>query len=90
MYTGGKRRFDREQVRALSAAGLGPSEIASQVGCSRMQVYRILQAKAGSSFEVPLAEHLKPKAALGTGRDPATARPQIGIAERPTPGANIR
>lgn len=41
-YAGGKRRLDRERVRALDAEGLGPSEIAKTVGCSRMQVYRIL------------------------------------------------
>jgi len=41
-YQGGKRRFDREKVRALRAAGMGPSEIATKVGCSRMQVYRML------------------------------------------------
>ncbi len=42
VYKGGKRRFDRKEVRALRASGLGPSEIATQVGCSRMQVYRML------------------------------------------------
>ncbi|MDB5528101.1 MAG: resolvase [Devosia sp.] len=42
VYKGGKRRIDREQVRALRAAGLGPSDIAAQVGCSRMQVYRMI------------------------------------------------
>lgn len=41
-YTGGKRRLDRERVRLLRGEGLGPSEIAQRVGCSRMQVYRIL------------------------------------------------
>ncbi|MET3900693.1 DNA invertase Pin-like site-specific DNA recombinase [Devosia sp. UYZn731] len=42
VYKGGKRKLDRNQVRALRASGLGPSEIALQVGCSRMQVYRVL------------------------------------------------
>jgi DNA invertase Pin-like site-specific DNA recombinase len=41
-YSGGKRRLDREHVRLLSAEGFGPSDIAKRVGCSRMQVYRIL------------------------------------------------
>ncbi|GJE62618.1 recombinase family protein [Methylobacterium trifolii] len=43
VYTGGQRRLDRERVRALHAAGLGPAAIAAALGCSRMQVYRILQ-----------------------------------------------
>lgn len=41
-YAGGKRKLDRCKVRALRAEGIGPSEIAQQMGCSRMQVYRIL------------------------------------------------
>src|SRR3954449_8657426 len=36
VYKGGKRKLDRDQVRALRATGLGPSQIAQQVGCSRM------------------------------------------------------
>jgi DNA invertase Pin-like site-specific DNA recombinase len=43
-YTGGKRKLDRHQVRALRDEGLGPTEIAQRVGCSRMQIYRILAA----------------------------------------------
>lgn len=43
VYAGGKRRLNREQVRALHAAGTGPAAIAAALGCSRMQVYRILQ-----------------------------------------------
>ncbi|TXM72838.1 recombinase family protein [Methylobacterium sp. WL69] len=42
-YAGGKRRLDREQVRSLHAAGMGPAGIARDLGCSRMQVYRVLQ-----------------------------------------------
>ena len=42
-YTGGKRRLDRERVKAMHAAGSGPATIAAALGCSRMQVYRILQ-----------------------------------------------
>lgn len=41
-YRGGSRRIDREVVKRLRAQGVGPSEIARQVGCSRMQVYRVL------------------------------------------------
>jgi DNA invertase Pin-like site-specific DNA recombinase len=44
IYAGGKRRLDRAEVRALHLFGLGPSEIAGKLGCSRMQVYRILNA----------------------------------------------
>jgi DNA invertase Pin-like site-specific DNA recombinase len=42
VYRGGKRRLDRQEVRSMRAAGLGPSAIATALGCSRMQVYRIL------------------------------------------------
>lgn len=45
-YVGGKRRFNRDQIRQLTAEGLGPSDVARQVGCSRMQVYRILASRA--------------------------------------------
>jgi DNA invertase Pin-like site-specific DNA recombinase len=41
-YRGGNRRINRDEVLELRSAGLGPSEIARKVGCSRMQVYRIL------------------------------------------------
>lgn len=41
-YAGGKRRVDRDRIRKLRADGVGPSDIANQLGCSRMQVYRIL------------------------------------------------
>ena len=43
IYLGGKRRLDRVRIRSLSEDGLTPSVIARQVGCSRMQVYRILR-----------------------------------------------
>jgi DNA invertase Pin-like site-specific DNA recombinase len=43
VYQGGKRRLDRERIRAMHAAGSGPAAIANTVGCSRMQVYRVLQ-----------------------------------------------
>ncbi|KKB84434.1 resolvase [Devosia limi DSM 17137] len=41
-YKGGKRRLDRDQIRQLSLGGLTNSAIAQQMGCSRMQVYRVL------------------------------------------------
>jgi DNA invertase Pin-like site-specific DNA recombinase len=42
VYRGGKRRLDRQEIRSMEAAGLGASAIAAALGCSRMQVYRIL------------------------------------------------
>jgi len=42
IYKGGAARLDHDQIRKLKADGLGPSEISRLVGCSRMQVYRIL------------------------------------------------
>jgi DNA invertase Pin-like site-specific DNA recombinase len=41
-YAGGKRRLDRGQVLLLTEEGLGASDVAKRMGCSRMQVYRIL------------------------------------------------
>ena len=43
---GGKRRIDREQIEALRASGLGTTAIAKALGCSRMQVYRVLNQAA--------------------------------------------
>ncbi len=43
VYVGGKRRLDRGRIKALHDAGDGPAAIARAVGCSRMQVYRVLQ-----------------------------------------------
>lgn len=42
VYKGGKARIERAEVFRLMQGGLGPAAIARQVGCSRMQVYRIL------------------------------------------------
>jgi DNA invertase Pin-like site-specific DNA recombinase len=42
IYRGGKRRLDRQEIFSMKAAGLGPSAIATALGCSRMQVYRVL------------------------------------------------
>jgi Site-specific recombinases, DNA invertase Pin homologs len=43
IYKGGKPRIDRQSVAELFQRGVGVSEIARTVGCSRMQVYRILR-----------------------------------------------
>lgn len=43
-YTGGKVRIDHKKIRELSAIGIGVAAIAKDVGCSRMQVYRVLKA----------------------------------------------
>lgn len=45
IYAGGKRRLDYDYIRSLSADGKSPSEIASIIGCSRMQVYRVLNER---------------------------------------------
>ena len=42
-YTGGKRRLDRNLIKKLHETGSGPAAIARDLGCSRMQVYRVLQ-----------------------------------------------
>src|SRR3954467_5075086 len=41
-YRGGQRRLDHDQIRAMQQAGHAPGAIAKVLGCSRMQVYRIL------------------------------------------------
>ncbi len=41
-YRGGQRRIDRDRIIELHQEGTGVSGIAKHVGCSRMQVYRIL------------------------------------------------
>ncbi|MBZ9679635.1 recombinase family protein [Mesorhizobium sp. CO1-1-2] len=43
VYKGGKQRLDYNRVFQMHSDGKRPSEIANAVGCSRMQVYRILQ-----------------------------------------------
>ncbi len=54
VYEGGKRRLSWEQVKQMHAAGAGPAAIARELGCSRMQVYRILE-RAGTPA-VPVSE----------------------------------
>ncbi|MCW6513065.1 recombinase family protein [Lichenifustis flavocetrariae] len=44
VYQGGKRRIDRERILALHSNGAGATTIAKALGCSRMQVYRVLQS----------------------------------------------
>ena len=43
VYTGGTRRLDRAQIRAMDQEGSGPTAIAAALGCSRMQIYRVLR-----------------------------------------------
>lgn len=43
-YKGGKVRIDHENIRKLLASGVGITAIAKEIGCSRMQVYRVLNA----------------------------------------------
>ena len=43
VYAGGKRRLDRERIQAMASAGSGAGAIAAVLGCSRMQVYRVLR-----------------------------------------------
>lgn len=45
VYKGGKRRLDHAKIKELRAGGLSPTAIAAEVGCSRMQVYRVLAAE---------------------------------------------
>ncbi len=51
-YTGGKRRLECERVKTMQAAGSGPAAISAAVGCSHMQVYRILHDGGPSSEPV--------------------------------------
>jgi DNA invertase Pin-like site-specific DNA recombinase len=54
VYKGGKQRLDRGQIFQLNADGKGPAEIARAVGCSRMQVYRILtEDRTATRFSSP-------------------------------------
>ncbi|MBY3565696.1 recombinase family protein [Rhizobium laguerreae] len=44
-YKGGTVRIDHQKIRDLSASGMGAMAIAKTIGCSRMQVYRVLSAR---------------------------------------------
>ncbi|POO56712.1 recombinase family protein [Agrobacterium rosae] len=46
IYKGGKSRLDHTLIQRLHDKGLGVAIIAKQSGCSRMQVYRIIKARA--------------------------------------------
>ncbi|MDW9972814.1 helix-turn-helix domain-containing protein [Sinorhizobium meliloti] len=43
VYKGGKVRLDHKLIRDLHSTGMGPTAIAREVNCSRMQVYRVLE-----------------------------------------------
>lgn len=45
VYRGGKIRLDHQLILRLREEGMSPFSIAKKVGCSRMQVYRVLHAK---------------------------------------------
>jgi DNA invertase Pin-like site-specific DNA recombinase len=51
-YKGGKPRIDRDEVLRLKGAGERPSAIARELGCSRMQVYRILNSRAQQEMAI--------------------------------------
>jgi DNA invertase Pin-like site-specific DNA recombinase len=42
VYKGGTQRIDRTKVVSMRTAGDSPTIIAEALGCSRMQIYRIL------------------------------------------------
>lgn len=42
VYTGGKARLDHERILAMRSEGKTPTQIAHDLGCSRMQVYRVI------------------------------------------------
>lgn len=43
VYEGGKRRLNYSAIKQLSEDGLNVTQIAKKIGCSRMQIYRILK-----------------------------------------------
>jgi DNA invertase Pin-like site-specific DNA recombinase len=49
VYRGGKARIDRLAVLRLIDQGIPPAEVAKQLNCSRMQVYRIKRSNAVST-----------------------------------------
>lgn len=44
IYKRGKARLAYQAIRTMLANGKGVTEIAGAIGCSRMQVYRVLKA----------------------------------------------
>lgn len=45
VYKGGLQRLDYSAIKRLHTEGLPVTEIAKAIGCSRMQVYRVLHAE---------------------------------------------
>ena len=43
VYKGGKTRLDYAHIRELHTSGMTATNIARELGCSRMQVYRVLK-----------------------------------------------
>ena len=43
-YRDGRPRLDHDRIRQLHEEGASPTAIAKAIGCSRMQVYRVLAA----------------------------------------------
>lgn len=52
-YKGGRRRLDRTKALRLRASGTSVKAIAEDLGCSRMQIYRILREDDVSSPRRP-------------------------------------
>ena len=52
VYKGGKARIDSSAILHLRSRGMGVSEIARSIGCSRMQVYRVI--KSADNGNAPL------------------------------------
>jgi hypothetical protein len=72
-YKGSKARLDRERVKKLSTAGLGPAAIARELGMARSSVYRLLEETHRSASR---CQHWDERSKHGRGQ-PA------GRAERP-------
>ncbi len=53
-YRGGKRRLDRERIKAMLRAGLAPAAIATELGCSRMQIYGLRRKTAETNDTIVL------------------------------------
>ena len=49
IYRGGKRRLDYHKIWAMHDTGSTPTAIAKHMGCSRMQVYRVLRGRASEA-----------------------------------------
>ncbi|MCA2370397.1 recombinase family protein [Agrobacterium genomosp. 3 str. CIP 111-78] len=50
VYKGGKIRLDYKTIALLRKQGLTPTAIALELGCSRMQVYRVLRTFVGENI----------------------------------------